>query len=83
VPHSFPVARETTVKHTKSKAQRGLVTRRILYRNRRRPHDRNQELTVDVRRGEVIDDDYAAAMVACRTSLALADVGIIRIADVA
>ncbi|MGH3913546.1 MAG: hypothetical protein ACRDTC_09060 [Pseudonocardiaceae bacterium] len=50
-----------------------------MYSNRRRPDDKAQELKVDVRRGEVIDDDYAAAMVAARTTLPLADVRIIRI----
>jgi hypothetical protein len=67
------------MKQTKSKAQRGLVTRRIVYENRRRPHDRNRELKVDVRAGTVIDLDYAVGMVALRTPLALADVKIIRI----
>jgi len=65
----------------KSKTQRGLVTWRIVYANRRCPHDRNQELTVDVRNGEVIDDDYAAAMVAVRTTMALADVRIVRMEE--
>jgi len=63
----------------KSKEARGLETRCIVYGDRRRPHARHQELKVDVRRGEVIDDDYAAAMVAARTTLALADVKIIKI----
>ncbi|MGH3941176.1 MAG: hypothetical protein ACRDTG_21575 [Pseudonocardiaceae bacterium] len=66
-------------KRRASKEARGLETRRIVYSNRRRPHDKAQELKVDVRRGEVIDDDYAAAMVATRTTLPLADVRIIRI----
>lgn len=65
----------------KSKAQRGLVTRRIVYANRRRPHDRHQELTVDIRNGEFVDDDYAAGMVAVRTTMALADVRIVRIEE--
>jgi len=50
-----------------------------VYGDRRRPHIRHQELKVDVRRGEVIDDDYAAAMVAVRTTMPLADVRIVRI----
>jgi len=67
------------MKHTKSKAQRGLVTRRIVYANRRRPHDRHQELKVDVRSGTIIDMDYTAGLVAVRTPLHLADVKIIEI----
>lgn len=67
------------MKRTKSKAQRGLVTRRIVYTNRKRPHDRHQELKVDVRTGTIIDLDYAAGIVAVRTPLPLADVKIIRI----
>jgi len=66
-------------KRTKSKAQRGLVTRRIVYASHKRPHDPHQELKVDVRNGTVIDMDYAAALVAVRTSLALDEVRIIRI----
>ncbi len=34
------------MKHTKSKRSRGLVTTRIVYGDRRRPHDRAQELKV-------------------------------------
>ena len=68
-----------TRRRPKSKEARGLETRRIVYGDRRRPHDKPQELKVDVRRGEVIDDDYAAAMVAARTTLPLADVRIIKI----
>ena len=67
------------MKQTKSKAQRGLVTRRIVYANRKRPHDRNHELKVDVRSGTIIDLDYAAALVAVRTPMFLADMKIIRI----
>ncbi|MGH4012770.1 MAG: hypothetical protein ACRDSL_02290 [Pseudonocardiaceae bacterium] len=67
------------MKQTKSKAQRGLVTRRIVYANRRRPHDRPHELKVDVRSGTVIDLDYATGLVAVRTPLLLADVKIISI----
>ncbi|MGH3903943.1 MAG: hypothetical protein ACRDTE_07130 [Pseudonocardiaceae bacterium] len=68
------------MKHTKSKNSRGLVTRRIVFKNRKRPHDRPQELTVDLRRGERIEESYAAAMVAVRTSTPLADVKIVHIA---
>ncbi|MGQ0774367.1 MAG: hypothetical protein ACT4NY_08120 [Pseudonocardiales bacterium] len=68
-----------TRRRPKSKEARGLETRRIVYGDRRRPYDKPLELKVDVRRGEVIDDDYAAAMVAARTTLPLADVRIVRI----
>ncbi|MGH3938546.1 MAG: hypothetical protein ACRDTG_07895 [Pseudonocardiaceae bacterium] len=68
-----------TRKCPKSKAARGLETRRIVYGDHRRPHGTPQELKVDARRGEVIDDDYAAAMVAARTTLPLGAVRIIRI----
>ncbi|MGH3794165.1 MAG: hypothetical protein ACRDSP_04685 [Pseudonocardiaceae bacterium] len=67
------------MKRTRSKERRGLVTRRIVYRDGKRPHGRPQELKVDIRHGDVIDDDYAAAMVAARTTLPLADVRIMRI----
>ncbi len=67
------------MKRTRSKAQRGLVTRRIVYADRRCPHARHQHLTVDVRSGTAIDLDYAAALVAVRTSVSLADVIIIGI----
>jgi len=66
-------------RRTKSKAQRGLVTQRIVYADHRRPHDKPQELKVDVRCGEVIDVDYAAALVAVRTTLSLDEVRIVRI----
>ena len=56
-----------------------LVTRRIVYQIHQRPHDRPQELTVDVRPGEMIDADYATAMVAVRTGISLDDVKIIKI----
>lgn len=66
-------------KRTKSKAQRGLVTHRIIYANRKNPHVRNQEIRVDVQRGTVIDTDHAVGLVAVRTSLALGEVRIVRI----
>jgi len=66
-------------KHTKSKAQRGLVTRRIVYASRKRPYARHQELKVDIRHGAVIDTDHAAGLVAVRTPLSLDEVRIIRI----
>lgn len=67
------------MKHTRSKAARGLVTRTIVYRDRTRPRSRDQHLKVDLRHDEVIDLDYAAAMVAVRTALPLADVHVIKI----
>lgn len=47
-------------KRTKSKEQRGPATQRIVYASRKRPHAQHQELKVDLRRGTVIDLDYAA-----------------------
>lgn len=70
------------MKRTKSKADRGLVTRLIVYKDRRNPRDRPRELKVDVSVREVIDTDYAAAMVAARTTTPLADVKIVKIAEV-
>ncbi|MGH3912234.1 MAG: hypothetical protein ACRDTC_02300 [Pseudonocardiaceae bacterium] len=66
-------------KRPKSKAAKGLETRRIVYGDHRRPRNRPQEIRVDVRRGEVIDEDYAVAVVAARTTLPLDQVRIIRI----
>lgn len=66
-------------KHTKSKAQRGLVTHRIVYTSHQDPHARNQELKVDVRRGTVIDTDHATGLVAVRTPLPLKEIMIVRI----
>lgn len=72
------------MKHTtrKSKKSRGLVARRIVYTSAQRPHDRPRELIVDVPRGEVMDADYAAAMVAVRTGMPLVEVSIVTIAVV-
>ena len=67
------------MKRTKSKATRGLITRTIVYRDRKRPYGRNQELKVDVRLGEIIEEDYAIAMVAVRAGLSLTHVHIVRI----
>ena len=64
-----------------SKKRRGLVARRITYKSTRRPHDRHQELIVDVPHGEVMDADYAAAMVAVRTGVPLAEVTIVTMAE--
>jgi hypothetical protein len=75
---------ELRVKHTtrKNKKSSGLVTRRIVYTSAKRPHDRPRELVVDVPRGEVMDADYAAAMVAVRTDMPLVEVSIVTIAGV-
>ncbi len=70
------------MKHTKSKKSRGLATRSIAYQSNKRPHDRPLELKVDVPRGEIIDASYAAAMVAVRTGMPLAEVNIVKIAEV-
>lgn len=66
-------------KRTKIKAQRGLVTHRIIYTSGKNPRIRNQEITVDVRRGTVIDTDHARGLVAVRTPLPLEEVRIVRI----
>lgn len=66
-------------RRTKSKAQRGLVTQRIVYASRKYPHVRNQELKVDLRRGTVIDAHYAVGLVATRTPLPLDEIKIVRI----
>ena len=63
----------------KSKASRGIVTLTIRYRDRRNPPGRLQELKVDVRRGEHIDEDHAAAMVAARRGVPLTQVTIIKV----
>jgi hypothetical protein len=72
---------EPRVKHTarKSKKRRGLVARSITYTSAKRPRDRPRELIVDVPHGEVMDADYAAAMVAVRTGMPLAEVTIVAI----
>lgn len=66
-------------KRTKSKAQRGLVTHRIVYTSRQDPRARHQELKVDVRRGTVIDVDHATGLVAVRTPLPLNEIMIVRV----
>ncbi|MGH3869768.1 MAG: hypothetical protein ACRDQ4_27445 [Pseudonocardiaceae bacterium] len=70
------------MKHTKNKKNRGLATRRIVYKSSKHPHDRHRELQVDVPHGEIIDARYAAAMVAVRTGMPLADVSIVTIAGI-
>jgi hypothetical protein len=67
------------MKRRKSKAQKCLVTQRIVYASPKCPSGQHQELTVDVRRGTIIDMDYAAALVAARTPLPLRDVIVVRI----
>ena len=67
------------MKHFKRKRNRGLVTKRIVYLDRRHPHERPQEITADFRHSDVIDDDYAAAVVAVRTSIPLNQVKIVKI----
>jgi hypothetical protein len=57
----------------------GLVARSIAYRSTQRPHDRPEELTVRVPCGEVVDAGYAAAVVAVRTGMPLAEVTIVTI----
>ena len=70
------------MKHTarKSKKRRRLVARSITYTSTKRPRDRPRELIVDVPPGEVMDADYAAAIVAVRTGIPLAEVTIVAIA---
>jgi hypothetical protein len=63
-----------------SKKSRGLTARSIVYTSTKRPHGRPRELIVDVPHGEVMDADYAAAMVAVRTGMLLAEVSIVTIA---
>jgi hypothetical protein len=67
------------MKQTKSKARRGLVTRRIVYASHQRPHARHQELKVNVRSVAIIDMEFTAVSVAVRTPLPLADIKIVRI----
>ena len=80
-PGTGDTATENHRKHAKSKDQRGLVTRRIVYASRQSPHARHQVLKVDVRSGTAIDMDFAAALVAVRTPLSLADIKIIKIEE--
>lgn len=56
-----------------------LIARSITYRSTQRPHDRPEELTVNVPYGEAIDTGYAAAVVAVRTGMSLAEVTIVTI----
>ncbi len=70
------------MKHTKSKKARGLTTGTITYKSSKHPHERCRELKVDVPHGETIDASYAAAMVAVRTGMPLADVNIVEITGI-
>lgn len=67
------------MKRPKSKAARGLETRTLVYGDRRYPRARHQRIKVDVPRGEHLDEDEAAAMVALRTLTTLVNVQIVRI----
>lgn len=73
---------ENRVKNTRSKKGRGLVTRSIVYKSNKHPHERHRELKVNVPRGETIDARYAAALVVVRTGASLADVDIVKITGV-
>lgn len=72
------------MKHTArtSRKKRGLVARRIAYTRTKHPHDRIRELTVHVAYREVMDADYAAAMMAVRTGMPLAEVITVTVAGV-
>ena len=70
-----------SVKHTRKKKNRDLVTKVIVYRDGRHSGSPPRELTVDVRRDETLDTDYAAAMVAVRAGLPLSEVRIIEVRD--
>jgi ribosomal protein L20A (L18A) len=66
----------------KSKKSGGLVTGSIEYKSNTRPHDRARELKVDIPRGEIMDANYAAAMVAARTGMPLTEVDIVKITQI-
>jgi len=66
-------------KRPKSKAERGLVSMRIVYASHGLPRARHQELKADVRPGTVIDVDHATGLVAVRTTMPLNEVRIISI----
>lgn len=72
-------ARLSQRRHTRSKASRGIVTKAIRYQDRRNPPGRPQTLKVDVRHGEHIDEEHAAAMVAARAGVPLAQVKVIEV----
>lgn len=69
------------MKHTRKRKSRGLVTKVIVYRDARHPDSRPQEVTIDVRRDEVINMDHRAATVAVRTGTPLSEVRIIEVRD--
>lgn len=63
-----------------TRRRRRFVAKTITYTSTQRPHDRPRELTVSMTPGEVMDTGYAAAMVAVRTGMPLAEVSILTIA---
>jgi hypothetical protein len=63
-----------------TRRRRRLVAKSITYTSTQRPHDRPRELTVNITPGEVMDTGYAAAIVAVRTGMPLAEVSILTIA---
>lgn len=65
------------MKHLRKKKNRCLVTWRIVYRDRRNPYQRPQEITAEMRHGHLVDNDFAAAVVAVHTSIPLHAVQII------
>jgi len=69
------------VKHTKSKKNRGLTTKVIVYRDRRYPDGRPRNLKVDVRQDDVLDNDHVSPMVAVRTGTPLPQVQILKIRE--
>jgi hypothetical protein len=50
-----------------------------VYRSTQHPHERARALTVDVPHGEIMDAEYAAAIVAVRTGMPLTEVTIVTI----
>ncbi len=69
------------MKHAaRKKKRRWLVARSITYTSTKRRHDRHRELIVDISQGEIMDADYAAAIVTVRTGMPLTEVTIITIA---
>lgn len=66
---------------SKDKRSRRPVTKCIVYKNHKRPHDPPRELKVDVPHEEIIDEDYAAAMVSVRTIIPLEKMKIVKITD--
>lgn len=69
------------MKHLRRKKNRSLVTSRIVYTDRRFPEMRPETLVADLHQGEVIDDGYAAAVVAVRTGIPFNQVRIVAVED--